>query len=270
MRRRRPAGKIDAGKVVELSAFAFLLVVSVAATSQLGGLSAIVVVAMASLVFPIAWMAAIGRLPTYAREFRGDYFNNKLPQSKNQIVLFAGAGFFAQSIGYSHLGDALVGSLLHMTGQSVLLLTVAIIGITLATSAVGTTPLAVVAVGGRDRWSFSMGRFAHLPRSCFVDQLGDGECALPCVCECRGRFRHGRAIADQGQPTVERSVRAGCDRGARARAHHGEDGWIAVAAIAIAPSWKCIETADQRLDIGGFGRGLPLTYKCPYDFKVRY
>ena len=42
------------------------------------------------------------------------------------------------------------------------------------------------------------------------------------------------------------------------------------AAIAIAPSWKCIETADQRLDIGGFGRGLPLTYKCPYDFKVRY
>ena len=136
-----PAGKIDAGKVVELSAFAFLLVVSVAATSQLGGLSAIVVVAMASLV-------AIGRLPTYAREFRGDYFNNKLPQSKNQIVLFAGAGFFAQSIGYSHLGDALVGSLLHMTGQSVLLLTVAIIGITLATSAVGIHPIAVVAVVG--------------------------------------------------------------------------------------------------------------------------
>ena len=133
-----PAGKIDAGK----------LVVSVAATSQLGGLSAIVVVAMASLVFPVAWMAAIGRLPTYAREFRGDYFNNKLPQSKNQIVLFAGAGFFAQSIGYSHLGDALVGSLLHMTGQSVLLLTVAIIGITLATSAVGIHPIAVVAVVG--------------------------------------------------------------------------------------------------------------------------
>ena len=104
--------------------------------------------AMASLVFPVAWMAAIGRLPTYAREFRGDYFNNKLPQSKNQIVLFAGAGFFAQSIGYSHLGDALVGSLLHMTGQSVLLLTVAIIGITLATSAVGIHPIAVVAVVG--------------------------------------------------------------------------------------------------------------------------
>ena len=143
-----PMGKIDAGKVVELSAFAFLLVVSVAATSQLGGLSAIVVVAMASLVFPVAWMAAIGRFPTYAREFRGDYFNNKLPQSKNQIVLFAGAGFFAQSIGYSHLGDALVGSLLHMTGQSVLLLTVAIIGITLATSAVGIHPIAVVAVVG--------------------------------------------------------------------------------------------------------------------------
>ena len=83
-----PAGKIDAGKVVELSAFAFLLVVSVAATSQLGGLSAIVVVAMASpLVFPVAWMAAIGRLPTYARELPG--LLQQASQSKNQIVLFA-------------------------------------------------------------------------------------------------------------------------------------------------------------------------------------
>ena len=43
--------------------------VSVAATSQLGGLSAIVVVAMASLVFPIAWMAAID---VYKRQVQGD------------------------------------------------------------------------------------------------------------------------------------------------------------------------------------------------------
>ena len=228
---------------------------------------------MASLVFPVAWMAAIGRLPTYAREFRGDYFNNKLPQSKNQIVLFAGAGFFAQSIGYSHLGDALVGSLLHMTGKR------AVVDrcdhrYHACDVAVGIHPLRSLP-WWEGRWALLNGAFRHLPRSCFVDQLGDGECALPCVCECRGRFRHGRAIADQGQPTVERSVRAGCDRGARARAHHGEDGWIAVAAIAIAPSWKCIETADQRLDIGALAGGCRLlisalmTLKCVIeaDFK---
>ena len=157
-----------------------------------------------------------------------------------------------------------------MTGQSVLLLTVAIIGYH-ACDVGGRYPTPLRSLPWWEgRWALLNGAFRPSTSLLFVDQLGDGECALPCVCECRGRFRHGRAIADQGQPTVERSVRAGCDRGARARAHHGEDGWIAVAAIAIASSWKCIETADQRLDIGGFGRGLPLTYKCPYDFKVRY
>lgn len=87
-----PAGKIDAGKVVELSAFAFLLVVSVAATSQLGGLSAIVVVAMASLVFPVAWMAAIGRLPTYAREFRGTTSTTSFPSRRIRSSCSPGLG----------------------------------------------------------------------------------------------------------------------------------------------------------------------------------
>ena len=154
----------------------------------------------------------------------------------------------------------------HMTGQSVLLLTVAIIGITLATSAVGIHPIAVVAVVG-GRWALLNGAFRPSTSLLFCRSAGRWGMRFALRLRMSWPFPTWSAIADQGQPTVERSVRAGCDRGARARAHHGEDGWIAVAAIAIASSWKCIETADQRLDIGGFGRGLPLTYKCLMTLK---
>ena len=132
-----PVGAFDARKVVELGAGALLLIASIATVSQLGGLSIIIVVAMASLVCPVVWMAIVKRLPTYVKEFKGDYFNNKLPQVKNQILLFAGA-----------VGDAMAEVLLQLTGQNVLLLTIAIIAVTLATSAAGIHPIAVVAVVG--------------------------------------------------------------------------------------------------------------------------
>lgn len=141
-------GVFDTRKVIELCLFALVLIGSIAVVSQLCGLSIILVVAMASLVFPVIWMAGIKRLPTYVQEFKGTYFNKKLPQVKNQILLFAGAGLFAQSISYSHVGDAIAGALLQLTGQSVLLLTLAIIAITLITSAAGIHPIAVVAVIG--------------------------------------------------------------------------------------------------------------------------
>lgn len=141
-------GTLDVRNVVELCVFAFLLIASIAAVSQLLGLSVIMVVAMASLVFPLVWMTAIRRLPTYAAVFKSDYCKNMLPQTKNQILLFAGAGMLAYSIGYSHAGDAIAGALVLLTGQNVLFLTVAVIGITLIASAAGMHPIAAVAVMG--------------------------------------------------------------------------------------------------------------------------
>lgn len=142
------AGTLDVRNVVELCTFALLLIASIAAISQFLGLSVIMVVAMASLVFPLVWMTAIKQLPIYAAVFKDDYCKNKLPQTKNQILLFAGAGMLAYSIGYSHAGDVIAGSLVLLTGQNVLLLTVAVIGITLVASAVGMHPIAAVAVMG--------------------------------------------------------------------------------------------------------------------------
>ncbi len=142
------SGSIDKAKVVELAVFSVLLIVFIALVSQLFGLSAIIVVAMASLVWPFVWMLVIRRFSLYRRELKNAYFEKKLPGAKNQIVLFAGAGMLAQSIGYSGIGDVIAQALVLTTGQSVLLLTTAIVIIVLLTCAAGIHPIVATAVIG--------------------------------------------------------------------------------------------------------------------------
>ena len=141
-------GSIDKAKVAELAVFSVLLIVFIALVSQLFGLSAIIVVAMASLVWPFVWMLVIRRFSLYRKELKNAYFEKKLPGAKNQIVLFAGAGMLAQSIGYSGIGDVIAQALVLTTGQSVLLLTTAIVIIVLLTCAAGIHPIVATAVIG--------------------------------------------------------------------------------------------------------------------------
>lgn len=141
-------GMIDKAKVAELVIFSMLLIGFIAAISQLFGFSAIIVVAMASLVWPFIWMLVIRRFSLYREEVRGTYFEKKLPNAKNQIVLFAGAGMLAQSIGYSGIGDVIAQALVLTTGQSVLLLTTAVVAIVLLTCAMGIHPIVATAVIG--------------------------------------------------------------------------------------------------------------------------
>lgn len=142
------SGGIDKAKVAELAVFSVLLIVFIALVSQLFGLSAIIVVAMASLVWPFVWMLVIRRFSLYHKELKNAYFEKKLPGAKNQIVLFAGAGMLAQSIGYSGIGDVIAQALVLTTGQSVLLLTTAIVVIVLLTCAAGIHPIVATAVIG--------------------------------------------------------------------------------------------------------------------------
>lgn len=141
-------GSIDKAKVAELAVFSVLLIVFIALVSQLFGLSAIIVVAMASLVWPFVWMLVIRRFSLYRKELKNAYFERKLPGAKNQIVLFAGAGMLAQSIGYSGIGDVIAQALVLTTGQSALLLTTAIVIIVLLTCAAGIHPIVATAVIG--------------------------------------------------------------------------------------------------------------------------
>lgn len=138
----------DLPKVVELSVFGMILIMGIAVISLVTGVSTIIVVAIASLIYPVIWLGIIKRLPILLREFKGDYFNNRLPALKNEIILFIGAGLLATSIDYSHLGDYVPKILSHVVGSNVLLLTCVILGINLLFSALGIHPIVTVTIIG--------------------------------------------------------------------------------------------------------------------------
>lgn len=89
-----PAGEFDPGKVIELSIFSIILIAAIAVLSFVTGIHTIVVVSLASIIYPIAWLGIIGKLQILVREFK-IYFNESLPKLQNEIILFMGAGLFA-------------------------------------------------------------------------------------------------------------------------------------------------------------------------------
>ncbi|MHB8076344.1 C4-dicarboxylate ABC transporter, partial [Desulfosporosinus fructosivorans] len=145
---RKPIAEIDLRKVLELSFFAITLITLIVIASLVTGISTINVVSIASLIFPIIWLALIGRLPILLREFQGDYFTQRLPRLKNEIILFVGAGLFATSISYSHLGGYVPQFLNLIVGSSALALTIVIIFGSLILSFLGVHPIVSVTILG--------------------------------------------------------------------------------------------------------------------------
>jgi C4-dicarboxylate transporter, DcuC family len=142
------AGDFNLPKVIELCVFGIILIAGVAIISLMTGISTIIIVSIASLIYPVIWLGLIRRLPILVREFKADYFKRKLPTLKNEIVLFVGAGLLADSINYSHLGDYVPKLLSLLVGQNILLLTVVIIAINLILSAIGVHPIITVTIIG--------------------------------------------------------------------------------------------------------------------------
>lgn len=141
--------KEDLRKVIELSGFGVALVVFITLISHFAGIPTILVVSIASLVYPVIWMAAIGKLPVLFAKFYSDYFSISLPRLKNEIVLFMGAGFFVRSITYSRLGDYVPQGLSMLVGQNVFLLTLVVIFGNLLLSGAGVHPIIpVMIIGG--------------------------------------------------------------------------------------------------------------------------
>jgi len=144
----KPVAEIDLRKVLELSVFGILLITLIAVASLVTGISTINVVSIASLFFPVIWLALIKRLPVLLREFKGDYFKERLPRLKNEIVLFVGAGLFATSITYSHLGDYVPQLLNLIVGSNALALTIVVIFGSLILSFLGVHPIVTVTILG--------------------------------------------------------------------------------------------------------------------------
>lgn len=144
----KPIAEINLRKVIELSFFGITLISLIAIVSLITGISTIIVVSIASLVFPVIWLALIGRLSVLLREFKGDYFNERLPRLKNEIVLFVGAGLFATSISYSHLGNYVPHILNLIVGSNALALAVVIIFGSLILAVLGVHPIITVTILG--------------------------------------------------------------------------------------------------------------------------
>jgi len=136
------------GKFAELCGFAFFLIVLIAVVSFVTGIHTITIVSLAALIFPVFWMGILGRLPVLRREFRNSYFGESLPNLRSEVTLFAAAGFFATTINYTELGEYIPRALSNVVGSNALLLTIAVIAVSMALAAVGVHPIVTVAIIG--------------------------------------------------------------------------------------------------------------------------
>lgn len=143
-----PLSEINFRKIIELSAFGAILIVAIAIISMLTGILTIIAVSLASLIYPILWMGIIRRLPVFLQEFKQSYFGNSLPRLKNEIILFVGAGLFATSINYSHLGDYIPRVLSIIVNQNAILLAVIVMAVCLLLSCLGVHPIITMTIIG--------------------------------------------------------------------------------------------------------------------------
>jgi len=144
--------KEELHKVIELGAFGIALVVFITLISHFAKIPTILVVSLASVLYPMIWMGLIGKFSLYLRQFRAEYFRETLPRVKNEVVLFMGAGFFVNSITYADLGDYIPRFLSWVVGSNTFLLTVVVIFASLIISGVGVHPIIpVMIIGGTVR-----------------------------------------------------------------------------------------------------------------------
>ena len=135
-------------KIAELAAFSVILMVSIAVISVVTGIQTVIIVSMAALVFPFLWMGIIGRLSVLTNELKTFYFGDRLTKLSNEIVLFVGAGMFAESIAYSNLGNYIPMVLSKLVGDSAFLLSVVVIFGSVILSAIGVHPIIHITIIG--------------------------------------------------------------------------------------------------------------------------
>lgn len=139
-------GTINYRKVIELSIFGTILISSIAVISLITGIHTITLVSVAAVAYPVLWLAIIGRLPVLFREFKGEYYQKSLPSLKNEVTLFVGAGLFATSIAYSHLGDYVPRIFSLLVGNNVILFSIVVVLVCIILSALGVHPIVTVTV----------------------------------------------------------------------------------------------------------------------------
>ncbi|WP_366921584.1 hypothetical protein MFMK1_001989 [Metallumcola ferriviriculae] len=135
-------------KIIELTAFGVVMLGSIVVLSIITDIKTVIIVALISLVYPLIWLALIGRIRVFPEEFRGQYFAVNLPKLKNEVVLFLGAGFFSTAVNYSQLGSMVPRLLNGVVGSNTVLLSIAVVSVTVIFSMAGIHPIITVTIFG--------------------------------------------------------------------------------------------------------------------------
>jgi len=143
-----PSDNAKLHKIVELAAFSVILMVSIAVISVVTGIQTVIIVSLAALIFPFLWMGIIGRWSVLTSELKTFYFRDRLTKLSSEIVLFVGAGMFAESIAYSNLGHYIPMVLSKLVGGSAFLLSVVVIFGSVLLSAIGVHPIIHITIIG--------------------------------------------------------------------------------------------------------------------------
>ncbi|MGE4283664.1 MAG: hypothetical protein AB7G87_08080 [Clostridia bacterium] len=100
-------------KVISIAVFLILFIIGF---QYLSGKSILVIVPLASVIFPIALAVLLRKLETYKEGFK-EYFNTILPRKNSEIILFTAVGFFGYALSSSG-ADKYIPLIIKSTGIS--------------------------------------------------------------------------------------------------------------------------------------------------------
>ncbi|MGI6225679.1 MAG: hypothetical protein ACOYJ1_05415 [Peptococcales bacterium] len=106
----------------------------------LTGLSVLVVVPLVALLGPLFIGIVWGKMPIFLSCFR-NFFNEKLPNMKNEIVLFTAAGFFGHSLNVAHIGEYASKIIVYLDIQEPFFLIMILMGIIISMALIGVHPV---------------------------------------------------------------------------------------------------------------------------------
>lgn len=124
-------------KLIRLGLFLLLLIIFL---EYFTGESVLVIVPLVAIIFPFI-IALLWQKQTLYYQALSDYYKISFPNMKNEIVLFAVAGFFGQSLIEAGVGDLLSRIIHNLNIEQSLFYIIAIIGIMVLPSLIGIHPV---------------------------------------------------------------------------------------------------------------------------------
>lgn len=147
---------VDMGKLLQLLVICLLLLGMVAVFNIFTDLSILVIIPLVAMIYAPAVALIQGKLPCYREQLR-NYYHITIPNTRAEIVIFAAAGFFGESLELSGVGKSIAAVLQPgAIGQNGLFfLVIAVMGCILGT--IGVHPVVVTSAIASSLTAFDLG-----------------------------------------------------------------------------------------------------------------